>query len=497
MADDMGYSDLGSYGGEIQTPNLDALAEGGLRFTHFYNTGRCVPTRGSLLTGVYPHQAGIGHMVGDRDEPGYRGRLVDRVVTVAEVLGEAGYQTFLSGKWHVTHYNYNRPNDVLHASSWPLERGFDRFYGFISGGGGYYDMVSLAKDDQFVDSEPRLKDREQFYLTDEINDHAAHFIREAERDKPFFLYVAHYAPHWPLHAFEEDIAKYEGVYDVGWDQIRQDRYERMLEMGIVDDIVPLSERHPSVPAWEDAENKEWEARRMAVHAAMVDRMDQGLGDMIDALKETGQFDNTIILFVSDNGASSEVIQGVNTRHGRFERGGTTPDIMPGPPDTYASFGPQWANASNTPLRLFKKWNHEGGVAAPLIAHWPDGITEAGGLRHEPGHVIDFMATAVDLANAEYPTTYQGHEILPMEGRSLVPVFAGNSLDQRPIYFEHEGNRAVRLGDWKLVQERGERWNLYDMSVDRTETNDLSETHTDKVEWLELLWNEWARRAYVR
>ena len=246
---------------------------------------------------------------------------------------------------------------------------------------------------------------------------------EAEEDSPFFLYIAHYAPHWPLHAYEEDIEKYDGVYDVGWDQIRQDRYERMVKMGIIDDDVPLSRRNPRVPAWEGADHKEWEARRMAVHAAMVDRMDQGLGRVFDALRETGRFDNTLILFLSDNGASDETIQGVDTLFGYFERGGTRPEVMPGPPDTYASFGPEWANASNTPLRLYKKWNHEGGVATPLIAHWPEGITDVGGLRHEPGHVIDFMSTFVDLAKADYPEEYEGNEILPMEGKSLVPIFA--------------------------------------------------------------------------
>lgn len=498
MADDMGYSDVGCYGGEIETPNLDGLAESGLRFTQFYNAGRCVPTRGSLLTGLYPHQAGLGAMVGAGDDPGYRGRLTNRCVTMGEVLGEAGYQTFISGKWHVTHYNYGDPATTLHRDTWPLQRGFDRFYGNLSGGGGYFAMVSLTKGNAFIPSQPRFEDRDEFYYTDEVNDHAAQFIQEADPDEPLFLYVAHYAPHWPLHALPEDIAKYDGVYDKGWDEVRRRRQERMVEMGILDEDWPLTPRDDRVPPWEDAEHKEWEARRMAVHAAMVDRMDQGIGRVIEALKETGRFENTLILFLSDNGASDEVIQGKDTRHGYFPQGGTNPDILPGGPETRASFGPEWANASNTPFRLYKKWNHEGGVATPLIAHWPEVITDHGALRHEPGHLIDIMATAVDIAGAEYPETYDGHDILPMEGVSLVPAFNGDPLDrEEPLYFEHMGNRAIRDGKWKLVSEQGGEWELYDMEADRVELNNLAEEYPERAERMREMWNEWADRAYVR
>ena len=498
MADDLGYSDLGCYGGEINTPNLDGLAENGLRFTQFYNAGRCVPTRGSILTGLYPHQAGVGAMVGPGDAPGYRGRLVDRCVTMGEVLGEAGYQTFISGKWHVTHYNYGDPVPTLHRDTWPLQRGFDRFYGHLSGAGSYYDMVSLTKGNALIPSQPRFDDRDEFYYTDEVNDHAAKFIREAEEDEPLFLYVAHFAPHWPLHALPEDIAKYDGVYDKGWDEVRSRRQERMIEMGILDEDWPLTPRDDRVPAWEDAEHKEWEAHRMAVYAAMVDNMDQGIGRVIDALKETGRFENTLILFLSDNGAADEVIQGTDTRHGYFARGGTDPDIMPGGPDTYAAYGPEWANASNTPFRLYKKWNHEGGVATPLIAHWPEGITDHGALRHEPSHIIDIMATAVDLAGAEYPETYNGHDILPMEGVTLVPAFNGEPLGrEEPIYFEHMGNRAIRDGKWKLVSEEGGEWELYDMEADRVELNNLAEEYPERAERMREMWHDWADRAYVR
>ncbi len=498
MADDMGYSDLGCFGGEIKTPNLDALAENGLRFTQFYNAGRCVPTRGSLLTGLYPHQAGVGAMVSPGSAPGYRGRLTQRCVTLGEVLGAAGYQTFVSGKWHVTHYDYGNPEPTLHRPSWPLQRGFDRFFGYLSGAGSYYDMVSLMKGNEFIDSEPRLGNREIFYITEEINGHAAQFILEAEEDSPLFLYVAHFAPHWPLHALPEDIAKYDGVYDVGWDVIRAQRRQRMIAMGLLKEEWVLTPRDGRIPPWEDAAHKEWEARRMAVHAAMVDNMDQGIGRIISALRETGRLENTLILFLSDNGASDEVIQGRNTRHGHFARGGTNPGILPGGPDTYAAFGPEWANVSNTPFREYKKWNHEGGVATPFIVHWPKVITGAGQLRHEPCHLIDIMATVVDIAGAEYPEKYNDNDILPMEGVSLVPAFSNDPLNREDaIYFEHMGNQAVRHGKWKLVRKGGRPWELYDMDSDRTEMNNLAAIHPERVEKLREMWEAWAERAFVR
>ena len=265
---------------------------------------------------------------------------------------------------------------------------------------------------------------------------------------------------------------------------------------LIDDEWPLTPRDSRVPGWEDAEHKEWEAHRMAVYAAMVDRMDQGIGGVIEALEQTGRFDNTLIVFLSDNGGADEVIQGRDTRHGYFARGGTRPDVMPGPADTYAAYGPEWANVSNTPFRLYKKWNHEGGVATPFIAHWPQGIGEAGALRHQPAHVIDIMATAVDLAEADYPQTHNGHDILPLEGVSLAPAFEDEPLDRDAIYFEHMGHRAIRADQWKLVAEQGQEWELYDMEVDRTELNDLSDEYPDVAERLRAKWHDWAERAYV-
>lgn len=489
MADDMGWSDLGSYGGEIRTPNLDALAAGGLRFSQFYNAARCCPTRASLLTGLYPHQAGLGAMVSPGDHPGYLGRLNESCVTLAEVLRSAGFHTAASGKWHVTHFNYsNRP--LLHQGSWPLQRGFDRFYGTLAGGGDYYGPVSLMRDNDFI--EPG----EGFYYTHAINREAAAFVDAAPKDKPLFLYVSHVAPHWPLHALEEDIARYDGVYDVGWDRIREQRHRRLIEEGLIGADVELSPRDRGVPRWENARHKEWEARRMAVYAAQVDSMDQGIGGLIEAIKRRGRFDNTLILFLSDNGGSDEVIQGQNTRHGNFPRGGTTPEVMPGPADTYASYGKPWANVSNTPFRLYKKWNHEGGVATPLIAHWPTGITENGAIRHQVGHIIDLMATVVDLAGADYPEEFNGHAITPMEGVSLRPAFADEPLEREALYWEHFGQRAVRVGPWKLVGDN-RRWQLYNLDEDRTELNNLANQHPEKVERMAAMWDAWADRSNVR
>jgi arylsulfatase len=487
MADDLGFSDIGCYGGEIRTPNLDSLAANGLRFSQFYNAARCCPTRASLLTGLHPHQAGIGGMVSPGKTPAYLGRLNESCVTLGEVLKTAGYHTAVSGKWHVTHFDYSE-KPLFHRESWPRQRGFDRFFGTLAGGGNFYDPVSLMRDNEFI------KPWQDFYYTHAINREAAAFISEAPEDKPLFLYVAHTAPHWPLHALEEDIKRYDGVYyDIGWDSIRERRHRRLVDEGLIPANLELSPRSPKVPSWKNAKNKKWQARRMAVHAAMVDSMDQGIGRLIEALKERGSFDNTLILFLSDNGGSDEVINGQKTRHGNFARGGTTPDVMPGPPDTYASIGEPWANVSNTPFRLYKKWTHEGGIASPLVVHWPQGITDKGGVRHQVGHVIDIMATVVDLAGAEYPARHKGHDITPMEGISLRPAFADKPLVREAMYWEHFGQRAVRMGSWKLVGSGG-RWELYDMENDRTETRNLSAQHPDRVKHMAAMWEAWAERC---
>lgn len=489
LADDMGFSDISCFGGEIETPNIDKLASQGMRFTQFYNAGRCCPTRASLLTGLYPHQAGVGAMVSPDDRPGYLGRLNESSATFAEILRQSGYQTFMSGKWHVTHYNYE-PEPTLHPETWPLQRGFNRFFGILAGGGNYFSPVSLMVDNEFIEA------GEDFYFTDQINDHAVGFIQEADKDYPFVLYVSHVAPHWPLHALPEDIAKFKGEYDIGWDIVRERRYNRLIEAGILDPSWPLTPRDERVAAWEDASNKQWEDHRMAVYAAQIYNMDKGIGRIIEALKNTGRYDNTLILFLSDNGGSDEVIQGIDTRHGYFERGGTTSDVFPGGPETYASYEAGWANASNSPFRLYKKWMHEGGIATPLIAHWPE-VIKPNRINHEVGHIIDIMPTLIELIGAEYPSELDGNKLTPLEGISLLPVFKEEEREQhKAIFWEHFGNKAIRAGEWKLVSVDNGAWELYNMKKDRTEMNNLIQEFPERAETMVQMWKEWAVKSNV-
>ncbi len=506
MADDMGYSDIGPYGGEVQTPVLDRLAAGGLRFTQFYNTSRCCPTRASLMTGLYSHQAGIGHMTGAAVRngatlPGYHGHLNDECVTIAEVLRKSGYRTMLSGKWHVTPFDYNTLK-AKHRATWPLQRGFHEFYGTIAGAGSFYWPEGLMRQNTFIDP-----DEENFYYTDAISKNAAKFVRTRENERrPFFMYVAYTAPHWPLHARPEDIQKYMGVYDKGWDGVRRDRYKKMVDMGLIKPEWDMSPRNPYIKSWEDAPNKHWEAYRMAVYAAMIDRMDQGIGKIVNALEETDQMENTVIMFLADNGGCHEPIgapNGGSIFHTfgkslpRLDyRGGNHPNIYPGAEDTFASYGQAWANASNTPFRLFKHFVHEGGIASPLIVHWPHEIQRGGEFREHPSHLIDIMATCVDLAGARYPDSFKGKEIIPMQGTSLVPAFKNEAIAERPIYWEHEGNRALRLGKWKLVARYKRPWELYDMDADRAETNNLIEQHPERANKMIEQWHNWAWDARV-
>jgi len=471
MNDDMGFSDLACYGSEIATPTLDRLAKGGVRFTQFYNCARCCPTRASLLTGLYPHQAGIGHMVGNLGYPSYQGYLSDRCVTIAEVLRQAGYRTYMSGKWHV---GENRPH-------WPLDRGFDKYYGLISGASNYFELSSgrkMARDNTPISPQ-------DFYITDAFSDNAAQFIGEYARHKsPFFLYVAYTAPHWPLHAPPEDIAKYRGKYRLGWDALRDKRHKRMIEMGIVDAKWAITPRDPRAPAWSDAQHKEWEDMRMAVYAAQIDRMDQGIAKIIARIKEVGAEDNTLVMFLADNGGCAENLRG------------NDPKVMPGLKETYMSYGLPWANASNTPFRRYKHWVHEGGIATPFIAYWPT-VIKPEHITHQVGHVIDVMATCADVAGADYPKTYNGAEITPLEGKSLLPIFRGKTrAGHDVIFWEHEGNKAVRQGTWKLVSMHPRGWELYDLEADRTELNNLAEKLPRKVKELAALHDDWARRCGV-
>jgi arylsulfatase A-like enzyme len=501
MADDMGFSDIGCYGGEIETPNLDRLAANGLRFTQFYNTARCCPTRASLLTGLYSHQAGMGHMVHDSGYPSYQGYLNEKCVTIAEVLKPAGYSTYMAGKWHVCPFDFNARTSSR-PDIWPLKRGFDRFYGTIAGGGSYYNPPGLTRDNEFI-----KPDSPNYYYTDAVSDHAAKFITEHARTKPaapFFMYVAYTSPHWPLHAPEDQIAKYKGVYDKGWDIIRAERYKRMIDMGIVREDLPLTPRDHRVKPWKDTDNKAWWARCMEVYAAQVDIMDRGIGRIVRSLEKADQLDNTLILFLSDNGGCAEVLGrklwGIVDEiapDGRPVRPGNDPAITPGGADTFASYGIAWANASNTPFRLYKHWVHEGGISTPLIAHWPDRIRRKGALEQQHGHVIDLMATCVDVAQAQYPSEHHGRAVLPMEGKSLAPGFGKRSIEREAIFWEHEGNRAVRQGKWKLVSRHPDQWELYDVHSDRTEMNDLADEHPQKVDSLRAMYESWAKRCGVR
>lgn len=520
MSDDMGYSDIGCYGGEIRTPTLDRLAAGGLRFSQFYNMARCCPTRASLLTGLHPHQAGMGHMTGapeDRPEP-WQGNLSRRAVTIAEVLRGAGYATYMCGKWHVT--RRERAGDK--PDNWPLQRGFDRFYGTITGAGSFYDPVTLTRDNTMItpENDPAYKPK-SFYYTDAISDNAVRFIADhaaGKSGRPFFMYVAYTAAHWPMHAPEEAIAKYQGRYDKGYRPVRRARLERLKQLGLIRDDWALS---PQAGNWAKLEHKAWEARCMEVYAAMIDRMDEGLGRVVNELERTGLSENTLVLFLQDNGGCAEglgrtdnpdwhlkdlrplapdelqpkIWPPMQTRDGRAVLGG--PGVMPGGPDTYIAYGRNWANVSNTPFREYKHWVHEGGISTPLIAHWPRGIQRRGEIEHQPGQVIDLMATCVDLAGARYPAEHQANAILPMEGASLVPAFSGQTIEREALYWEHEGNRAIRIGRWKLVAKGpAGSWELYDMDADRTELHDLAAEQPQRVADMTAKWEAWAKRVGV-
>jgi arylsulfatase A-like enzyme len=485
LVDDMGYSDLGCYGGEIQTPTLDALADSGVRFTQFYNTARCCPARASLLTGLYPHQTGVGWMVcsdmgGALD--GYAGDLNERCRTFGEVLGAAGYRTYLSGKWHVTSEQYLAPDASKH--SWPVQRGFDRFYGILSGASNYYSPPIVADNDWIG---PEGMDEESLF-TDAIAERAADFIRDhvAETpDRPFVEYVAFTAPHWPLHARQETIDAYVDVYTDGWDAMRPAKYARMQAMGVIEDHWDLSKRGEGIPDWESLpqEKQDEFVYRMAVYSAQVDEMDQGVGRIVAALKEAGQFENTLILFMSDNGGCAEEIH----------RGDYDDWREIGQAHTFESYGKPWANYSNTPFREYKHWVHEGGIATPLIAHWPAGIADPGRICRQPGHLIDIMPTLIELAEAGYPPDAGADDVHTLPGRSLTPAFRGQPITREQIFWEHEANRALRRGRWKLVAKGVDGpWELYDMTEDRTETHDLADRYPDRVEEMAGRWDAVAR-----
>ncbi len=503
LADDMGWSDLGCFGGEIQTPNLDRLASEGLRFTQFYNGSRCCPSRASLLTGLYPHQAGVGGMSNDQGAPGYRGRLQPDSVTIPEVLGSAGYRTYMVGKWHLT------------ANPGPIDRGFGEFFGMIGG------FNSFFQEHPFYTRlpegrPPRDYPPDGFYSTDAFGDYALDFLADARRagdDRPVFLYLAFNAAHFPLHALDEDIDRYKDTYKIGWDAIRRRRHARQIELGLIDPSTPLPPlsgfetrsdfyREGQNPPWEslDADRRADLARRMAVYAAMIDRLDRNVGRVVKDLEKNGQLDNTLIFFLSDNGACAEWdpfgFDGSSSPNNILHTGDPLEEM--GGPGTYHSYGSGWANACDTPFRWYKHYGEEGGICTPLIVHWPSAIDDddEGELRRQPGHIIDVMATVVDVAGAEYPTERGGKAIQPMEGRSLLPALADRPIDRDYLAWEHEHHRAYREGKWKLVGRDEEPWELYDIEADRVEMNNLADAHPERVERLAALWQAWADRVHV-
>jgi arylsulfatase len=470
MADDMGWSDIGCYGGEIRTPNLDGLARRGIRFTQFYNNAKCGPTRASLLTGLYSQQVREGRMA--------------RAVTIAEALRPAGYRTLMTGKWH--------------APSLPVRRGFDRYYGLADGCCNFWNPGKqreggpapgrkwarwrrwAIEDKEYV---PYTPEDRNFYTTDAFTDYALRYLDEySKEDRPFFLYLAYTAPHYPLHAWPKDIARYRGKYMIGWDKLRRQRYRRQIDMGLIDRRFAMSPRDGGNPAWEGVRNKEEWDLKMAVYAAMIDRMDQNIGRVLARIRALGEEDNTLVLFLADNGGCAERVH-------------KTPNVPPGALPSYRTVDPPWANASNTPFRKYKSWDHEGGICTPLIASWPARIKQDGQITRQAGHIIDVMATCLDVAGAEYPTRHNGQKVLPLEGKSLAPIFDGKARKGHDaIYWAFGGCRAMRQGKWKLVAARGKAWELYDLEADRTELNNLATANPQRVEQMAALYRAWETKC---
>ncbi|MBI9072973.1 MAG: arylsulfatase [Melioribacteraceae bacterium] len=490
MADDMGYSDLGCYGSEIETPNLDKLASEGLKYTQFYNTARCCPTRASLLTGLYPHQTGLGWMTKvDLGRPGYKGEINSNCVTLGEVLKQSGYSTYVSGKWHVNKDEECDQDSPKH--NWPLQRGFDKFYGILKGASDYFRPTNLYSGNKHI------QPGSNYYFTDAVNDSSCSFIEShisSGKENPFFLYVAHYAPHWPIQAKEEDIKKYQGKYLEGWDVLREKRLAKMKKLNLIDDDVILSGKTRKIENWDDLSNEKKKEmdKRMAIYAAQIDNMDQGIGRILSTLEKNDQLENTLILFLSDNGGCMQPIsRGVSKE---------TKDL--GTAKSLESYGISWANVSNTPYRYYKKWAHEGGISTPFIVHWPNGIEKKGEIRNQQFHVIDIMPTLLEISKTMYPEQYSGNKIIPYEGVSIVNSFENKDYEKRPLFWEHIANRGVRYGDWKLVSLATKNypftsaWELYNLKDDRIESINLADKFPEKVNELEQLWEEWGKRANV-
>lgn len=522
LTDDMGFSDIGCYGSEINTPNIDKLGMTGIRFTQFYNTARSSCSRASLLTGLYPHEANMGFLSNyNFSEPGYGDDLSKNAVTLAEILKTAGYSTYMSGKWHLSKNIENACGD---KSNWPLQRGFDRFFGILNGSDNYFDPGTLMSNNTFI------APSKNFYLTYAISDTAVSYIHNQSKEKPFFMYVAYTAAHWPLQAPENEIDKYKGKYNIGWDSVRINRFQKQKILGIIPKNTVLSTRSDEIPAWEDETMKPFQERRMETYAAMIDAMDQGVGKIIAALKNKGELENTIIFYLHDNGGCAEtegsdkqsvaltdeqkVLKPIPadfiqmskkpeyTRDGHFVRSGR--GVMAGPADSWMAYGPEWANVSNTPFRLYKQYVHQGGIASPLIINWPQGIKNKAAITRQVSHLIDIVPTVLEITGANYPTVMNGNQIQPLEGISLMPTFSNKIVTRNLIFWEHQANRALRTGNWKLVAktkspkkfiETDENtWELYNLEHDPSEMINLATKHPEKVKQMAEIWHKEALRT---
>ena len=481
LVDDMGYSDIGCYGSEIKTPNIDRLAANGLRFSQFYNCGRCCPTRASLMTGLHPHQVGIGHMTHPPEQElgftgPYQGYLNQQCTTLAQVLKSAGYRTIMTGKWHLGYHS---------KSEWPLQRGFDDFYGCLAGGFNYFKPGGNRR---MMRGNEKVATDENFYATDTLTDEACRYVSHVPADQPFFLYLAYNAPHWPVQPKVEDFEKYRGKYSDGWQPMMNARFKRQVEMGLFDkDTVPA----PHVgPTWDSLNLKQQEklGNIQAAYAACIDSIDQNVGKLVRHLDEQSRLDNTVIFFLSDNGACQE-----GGRLGQFKEGW----IENPPLESLEGIrqGLAWANASNTPFRLYKHFVHEGGACTPCVVHWPRGIQKQdhGKFVRQFAYLPDIMPTCLELSGASYP-----EGIPPHVGKSILPLIKGTDqpIHDEPIFWEHEGNCALRWGNWKLVKQYKKPWELYDIANDRTEMNDLASSNKSKRDQLIVLWESWAKRHAV-
>jgi arylsulfatase A-like enzyme len=493
LADDLGFSDLGSYGGEIRTPNLDKLAKDGMRFTQFYNAAVCATSRASLMTGLY-----------NRRTPG--SFLKDNMTTIAYVLQRAGYATAAIGKWHLGSDAENRP----------MARGFEKFYGILGGSADHFDPARPVpalmskqtepkrREDFFHNEELIMDFPDGFYSTDAYSNRAMEMIRKYEgKDRPFFIYLSYTAPHFPIQAPMEDVRRYRGRYGAGYTRLREERFQRQIELGVIrPTITKLSAADRrrgdfgydyDIPAWETltAEARDREEQRMEVYAAMVDRLDQGIGRVLETLEATGAARNTIVLFLSDNGGCASWLPDQVEELKTYNQGLPVSD-----PRVYEFVGPGWGWAQNAPFRRFKVWTYEGGICTPLIVRWP-GVTPSGSITDQPGHIVDFMPTLLKAAGANYPKRRNGLIVPPMEGEDLGPILRGGAAVPRevPLYWEVWGNRALRQGDWKIVWGASERkWELFNLASDRAETVDLANLHPERLTAMVAGWEKMASQA---